>query len=232
MVVVAASAEAAVVVSGRHSVVPAISAVTVIIVGCHSAVLVNIVVLLVTVFPLISTFVLMLGLLANVTVFLLLGLLARVTPVLALLGTGVLVVEVAPVAVTPRSVLMMGLLSIGTSALGLLAIGMRAMGIAVVIGLVGNGLAVVVAAAAVATAAAVVAIGLLWPIPLALLLGLLASMTFIHLLGALGCSPWFRFGGTHFVGAGLGATTLWWRPITVAPCRFIFSETKLNNLES
>lgn len=219
MVVVAASAEAAVVVSGRHSVVPAISAVTVIIVGCHSAVLVNIVVLLVTVFPLISTFVLMLGLLANVTVFLLLGLLTRVMLVLVLFGMGVPVVEVAPVAV-------------GTSALGLLAIGMRAMGIAVVIGLVGNGLAVVVAAAAVATAAAVVAIGLLWPIPLALLLGLLASMTFIHLLGALGCSPWFRFGGTHFVGAGLGATTLWWRPITVAPCRFIFSETKLNNLES
>jgi len=116
----------------------------------------------------------MLGLLANVTVFLLLGLLVKVTPVLALLGTGVLVVGVAPVAVTPRSVLMPGLLSIGTSALGLLAIGMPL-------------LAVVVAAAAAATAAAVVAIGRLWPIPLALLLGLLASMTFIHLLGALGC---------------------------------------------
>ena len=84
-------------------------------------------------------------------------------------------------------------MSIGTSALGLLAIGMRAMAIAVVIGVVGNGLAVVVAAAAAAsnvgsaTAAAVGAIGLMWPIPPAFLPGLLASMTFIHLLVALVC---------------------------------------------
>jgi len=65
-----------------------------------------------------------------------------------------------------------------------------------------------------------------------MLLVLLASMTFIHVLGVLFFCPSQRFGGTPFVGAGLGAITLWWRPMTVAPCRSIVSDTKLNNLES
>jgi hypothetical protein len=108
--------------------------------------------------------------------------------------------SIGTVAFTPRCVLMPGLRSIGTSALGLPIELLPLPRVKLTL--------LVVAAAAAATAAAVVAIGRRCPIPRAMLLVLLASMTFIHVLGVLFFCPSQRFGGTPFVGAGLGAITL------------------------